>query len=260
VRILGLLFAYNEADCIGNAVRALLRCTDCVHLIDHGSTDDTAAIARAKGAVVTPKSRELIPPTDAAGRQSTALWEYLAQHIRGQGHRFDWVVFNSADDLLREPDGRLATREGICHEHDKGIEVIRPLIRVFWPRKPKPVDYLREMLDYTVNTRGHSPRAWRVDRTPEALPLGGHIQDPATGPKVHEFYGQWPEGTRVSNNEWLIDQYPFRSREQATRKVKYERAWITPLGQRRYSQFINNVDAIFKRRGTGRMDTTLEMP
>ncbi len=269
MKILGVIIAYNEEDCIGNAVRALRRCCDVVDVLDHGSTDDTGDIARDEGASVWLIDRKRVPPADENGAQSIGLWRETAEHIRRNIGGADWVVFNSADDLLREPDGRLATHEGIEREAARGTEVIRPLIRLFdMTRSDDPEDvceYLCRMNRYKENRRGHSPRAWRIDLTPEELPLGGHIQDPSIVPKVHDFYGVWPEGTVVSNNEWLIDQYPFRSRAQAERKILHERAWISPTGVRRFSHLVERgrvrFRAVIRNASTRTLETrSLEMP
>jgi poly-beta-1,6-N-acetyl-D-glucosamine synthase len=68
-----LVPAYNEAASVGDTVRSLLaqtRVPDAVIVIDDGSTDDTAAIARAAGArVVTPPANT----GSKAGAQNFAL-------------------------------------------------------------------------------------------------------------------------------------------------------------------------------------------
>lgn len=68
-----LVPAYNEAASVGDTVRSLLaqtRVPDAVIVIDDGSTDDTASIARAAGArVVTPPSNT----GSKAGAQNFAL-------------------------------------------------------------------------------------------------------------------------------------------------------------------------------------------
>jgi glycosyltransferase involved in cell wall biosynthesis len=241
MRILGVIPAYNEADCVANAIRAQLRSCDEIHVFDHGSTDGTASIVDSFGPPVYREvvDREEVPPKDTAGRQSFALWHLIARFIIDRQHEFDWVVWSDADDLMREPDGRLATHEGIEREAARGTQVIRPLIRLFWPSTIDPTEgsYLNRLRYCMTRPQGHAPRAWQTILTPPNLPAGAHVQDPAIRPKRWPFYLLWPVGTRVSNNEWLSDRYPFRSPEQIDRKILRERDWITPLGKKRFVEY-----------------------
>lgn len=239
MRIIGIMPAYNEEDVIRDSCRALARYCDEVHVFDHGSTDKTPlvleAMSRETGTFVHRLDRTEIPPVDKEGHQSFALWEHLAAFAISQVSRFDWLVWSDADDFLREPDGRLATHEGIERVAAQGFQVIRPLIRIFTrtDKDPSEGSYFKRIRYFRTVPRGHAPRAWEIGLTPPDLPAGAHIQDPATLPKTYDFYHLWPAGTRVLNNVWLNDQYPFRSDEQMQGKLD-SRNWISPTGGKRY--------------------------
>jgi hypothetical protein len=225
MRILGVIPAYNEADCIPTAYRAMRRITDDVHIFDHGSTDDTPDVT---GATIHHMSRKKYPIKQMDGVQSSALWHAIGNWIRQQDA--DIVVWHDADEFLRQPDQRLADRESIILAMTE-FDVIRPLLREYTYR-PGPGHYLQKMKMYRRLPMGHSPRVWEHELTPNPLPIGMHVQDPATGPAVHPHYIYWPEGTRVSNKEWFLEHYPFRSEAQVKRKLD-ERNWLMPIPSKR---------------------------
>lgn len=244
MRILGVVMAYNEADCVANALLSLAEgALDEIHLFDHGSTDATASVVlpiRRRGFPVHYHhvDRNEVPPTTPRGRQSPAIWQHIGAFIRQRAGSFDWVVWQAADELIRSPDGRLITAGAIEAEVELGTEVIRPLLRDFWITTGDTTggngDYLSNVRYYRENALGHCPRAWRIGLTPDPVPIGLHIQDPAIRPLVHPWYGWWPQGTAVSNNRWLLDHYPIRSVAQGRRKILKEREWISPAGRRPY--------------------------
>lgn len=238
--------AYNEEDCIADAVTLLLRAGhDEVHVFDHGSTDDTANICyrirrRDDHLHYHHVSRSEVPPADSNGRQSRGIWERIGAFIRGRAERFDWVTWMAADEIIRQPDGELMTKAAIEAEISRGVEVIRPLIRCFWiTRGDRPAEraHLERLRHYRPNALGHAPRCWQIDLTPEPIPIGLHVQDRRAGQKIHPWYGYWPAGTAISNNKWLLDHYPIRTIEQGRRKIMREREWISPAGRRPYQLF-----------------------
>ena len=74
MRVLGVIPAYNEADCIANAIAVLSRACDQIDVFDHGSTDETAEIIRAhteKNPTVRHRyvDRAIYPIADEKGSQ-----------------------------------------------------------------------------------------------------------------------------------------------------------------------------------------------
>ena len=245
MRLLGITMAYNEQDCIANALRLLLDSGHEVHVFDHGSTDKTEQICldHVKDGVFYHYINRAIIPASIKGVKSPALWRYLGKFARSVRSQFDWVTWLAADEILRLPDGSLPTARAFEREMEKGTQVIRPLVREFRMtdadvRSQK--DFRMRLCHYVVNWKAHSPRGWLTEMTPRVMPDGLHIQDRATGKRVRPRYGFWPAGTRVSNNTWLLDHYPLRTVEQATRKVMKERNWVTRTGAQRYGQLYRN--------------------
>lgn len=259
MNILGVIPAYNEEDCVGVAVRALLRMCNHVIVFNHGSADDTKTIALDAGAhEIRYLDRKEFPARREDGVQSFALWRHIALEIRRSG--YDWVVWSDADDFMRKPDGALPAHEDIEAVAAQGYQVIRPLLRFFHRTRQDIPDksYLRRMRYYSLHPDFHSPRAWQVPLTPLDPPAGMHIQDPAIQPKKCPHYLFWPEGTKVLNNKWLLDCYPFRSQEQAIRKVA-ARDWIMPIpGKRR--RYISNAAHPRCAASLKRETRELEMP
>ena len=235
MRLLGIVHAYNEEDCVGSTLRLLLNADHDVHIFDHGSTDGTAEIAHelvALGLKYHRLDREEIP-IHVRGQQSPALWQTIGDFIRGQRGTYDWVTWLDADELLRDPAGGLVSRTTIEDEVTRGTQIIRPLLREFWVSDAddeKEEDFRRRLLHFRFRRRCHCPRAWLLRLTPKRMPRCRHIADPRL-PSFRLEDGRWPKETKVSNNEWLLDHYPVRSVEQGRRKIQGERPWRPPQYQ-----------------------------
>lgn len=102
VRISTFIIARNEADRIGETIRAVARISDEVVVVDSGSTDDTGGVARAAGA------RIVSNPWPGYG---------LQKRFGEDQCRNDWVLNLDADEvvpeaLAREIETLLATPGG----------------------------------------------------------------------------------------------------------------------------------------------------
>jgi glycosyltransferase involved in cell wall biosynthesis len=86
VRTVAVIPAYNEASTIGPVIDDTAEYVDRVVVVDDGSSDDTAAIARDHGAVVV----EHVFNTGVGGAVRTG-YQYAIQH------GYDWVVQVDAD-------------------------------------------------------------------------------------------------------------------------------------------------------------------
>lgn len=86
MRTVAVIPAYNEASTIGPVVDDTAEYVDRVVVVDDGSGDDTAAIARDHGAIVV----EHVFNTGVGGAVRTG-YQYAIQHD------FDWVVQVDAD-------------------------------------------------------------------------------------------------------------------------------------------------------------------
>ena len=89
--------ALNEALCIADTVLYWrIRGAGCVRVVDNGSTDDTASLARDVGADVC---------TETQRGYGAAAWT----GTRGLPSRIEWILFSSADgsDRLDDDDARV---------------------------------------------------------------------------------------------------------------------------------------------------------
>lgn len=262
MRILGIIMAYDEADCIGSAIRSLLPVCDDVYVFYHGKNDETrTAIGNCKSAKLHIQYVSHIPFA-VDGIQSDKLWNHIGDFVRNQIDMYDWVIWQAADELLRDRSGALVSRNAIEFNDAAGIDVIRPLIREFWLTDADngASSYCERLKYYEAKPKGHAPRAWRIGLTPTHIPIGLHIQDPATGRKRFPFYEFWPEGTRVSNNEWLLDHYPIRSEIQFRNKIA-ARNCKTESGEQRFSSYRKDDCSLLKQhKAMSRESRKLEMP
>lgn len=266
MKILGIIMAYDEADCISNAVAALRGACTTVAVFHHGHDPATRQAIQCwsqnHNDVRLIEIDEEAVPFAIGDIQSSMLWNVIGTFVRGEMNNYSWVIWQAADELLRMPDGRLVTNLGIDREARKGITVIRPFIREFWMSDADngSNDYLERLRHYQTKPNGHAPRAWDITLTPKDIPIGLHIQDPAIRPKRFPFYGLWPVGTKVSNNEWLLDHYPARTEEQFRAKVA-KRNCKTFSGEQRFSAYRNRAASIVKSHARMRYEhRDLELP
>ncbi len=267
MRILGIIMAYDEADCISNAIRSLVQVCNEVVVFHHGKDCETRQ-AILDG-TRNPTTRLYVENVDLQripfavdGIQSDKIWNHIGAFVRNLITHFDWVIWQAADELLRDRSGTLVSRNAIEFNDAAGIDVIRPLIREFWLTDADngASSYCERLKYYDAKPKGHAPRAWRIGLTPTHIPIGLHIQDPATGRKRFPFYEFWPEGTRVSNNEWLLDHYPARTEEQFRRKVA-ARNFTTSTGEQRFRAYRDKAKSVVRSHSRLSHETrTLEIP
>lgn len=230
MRLLGVINAFNEEDCIDRAITSLSGAGHDVHVFDHGSTDRTAEIAgdlRASVHWVDPAKVGRGKP----GKPSRAIWTHVSKWIVSQNAAFGWVTWQAADELIFDGFGKPMSGDALEREVRGGVQVIRPLIMEFWPTVDDKAeadcpDYVERLRWYTVRPRSHAPRFWQL-RLTGTMPRGLHRADPAL-PRYRAEDERWPRGTKVSNNQWQIRHYPIRSLEQARRKILHERPWNPP--------------------------------
>lgn len=179
--------ARNEAPTIGRIVRVLRkalversRLVDEIVVMDGGSTDDTAAIARAEGATVYAEE-EVLPETGPAAGKGEGLWKSL--HVC-QGDIVCWVdadirnihprfVYGLIGPLLTDPEiGYVkAFYERPIRERNVMLPsgggrvtelLARPLLNLFWPSlagivQPLSGEYAgrRELLEQVPFSSGY---------------------------------------------------------------------------------------------------------
>lgn len=221
MRLLGIVHAFNEEDCIGHALDCLLEAEhDQVVAFDHGSTDGTPDVLASYG------SRISVIRIERKQKSFPALFGTISHYIRARHDDFDWVTWIDADEILRPPQGSALTRTHLEVELKRGTQVIRPLLCEFWlstvdPPEPEVPDYLQRVRRYRKRPGPSCPRGWKPALTGR-MPQGRH-----------RHAREWPKGTIISNNRWFLHHYPVRSLEQGKRKIMQERQW-GPEHYRRY--------------------------
>jgi glycosyltransferase involved in cell wall biosynthesis len=229
MRLLGIVHAFNEEDCIGNAISMLTRSGHEVHAFDHGSVDATAEVIRSFGGTVTyhDLDRKQIPIMDDQRRPLSDLWEHIGSFINERAEDFDWVTWMDADELLRDHEGALLSRKALERARETGITVISPRLRNFWMTSSDPTaeaepNYLLRLRHCETIGRPIKgcPRCWLPALTgdPRKMTRGRHRKDNhwALGP-----------GMRIERR-WTLDHYPIRTVEQGRRKVLHDRPWGPP--------------------------------
>lgn len=203
MRLLGIIHAHNEEDVIARSMSMLLESGHHVHVFDHNSTDGTADIVQDQPGVAYHRARTSFP----------ALFNHVAAFINRKPH--DWVTWMDADELLRDPDGNLVSRQAIKEEWKAGIGVIRPLVREFWltdADNQEQEDHVQRLRHFRYRKKLMAPRSWLRRLTGTRFRQGRHRSD-------LEWYGR----PTVNAEQWLLDHYPVRTVEQATRKIMDKR-------------------------------------
>lgn len=120
MKIVAIAMAKNEADIIGEGVSEALSWVDRFVIYDNGSTDGTAAIAKAAGAAVI------------TGPPGEPFNEALRQHTltRAMEYKPDWIIRIDVDEIYHpDPDPRGVLKDALA---DNAF-CVRALQMEFWP-------------------------------------------------------------------------------------------------------------------------------
>lgn len=205
-RFLGMLLCYNDADMLAPVLEHLIENRHDVVVWNHGSEDETDAIARSylgRGVIEYQSlDREAVPFKELYGLCS----DYLVAEFAG---RYDWLSWPDQDELLEGPDLTRPYHEQVTELLAAGRTWVEFDNYVFWftdeddPNEPDPVARLRHYNLYVCPPR---VRAWRFDRTNHRR-LGN--SNPIDGPKAPV--------------NWPLRHYPMRTVEQARRRAEHDR-------------------------------------
>lgn len=214
--VTAILSAYNEADVIGQTVSDLLDQGLHVYFLDHGSTDGTLAeVERLRGHGHLQVEQFQDPSPSEAGRVSWAAVLRRKQEL-AQSLDSDWFVHHDADEFRESPWLHLGLRAAIEEVDDFGYDAIDFELLNFWPTREEGWGVpgnVREALRYYERAQPWDKvqvRCWK--KTPHPVDLvtsGGHE-------------AVFPE-RKVFPLRFLLRHYPFRSPEQAARKLTTER-------------------------------------
>ena len=183
-----LIPALNERECVAETVRQWLAAGFAgVRVIDNGSTDDTAALARAAGADVV---------SESIRGYGAAAWRGLQELPAGIG----WVLFSSADGsdaldpeecqrwerVAREADLILGDRSGSAESRAAMnasqricTSIFRVVTRAGWGRSFGDVGSLRAVRVGALSGLGLTDRGfgWNVEMQVRAVEVGLRIAE-----------------------------------------------------------------------------------
>ena len=206
-RVLAVVVAYNEADVMGATLAALAEQGCDAYVIDHGSTDGTADIARAAANVV---GVEHFPGETMVWRDLLARREQVVRE-----HDYDWYVNNDADEFREAPWPGLTLAEGLARAEALGYNAVNFRVLNFRPTGEgfRPGDDPRAVLTrYEPADRCDTPQVKAFKRPDGPLDVVG-----AGGHDVRF------DGRRVCPIPFILRHYPIRSPEHGRRKVLAER-------------------------------------
>jgi glycosyltransferase involved in cell wall biosynthesis len=138
IRITAIIAAYNEADIIAQTVGDLVRQGIAAHVLDHHSTDGTAA-------ALDPFLRsglvhiEPFPPAGAAGTDRFP-WTQILRRKEALARELDadWFIHHDADEFRESPWPHLNLREGVALVDRLGYNAIDFAVLNFWPTGDAP--------------------------------------------------------------------------------------------------------------------------
>jgi hypothetical protein len=213
-RVVAIMSSFNEADIIGPSLDYWLEQGVRVHLLENWSTDGTDRIAAAReerGVHI-----ERFPPEGRGDHFQIGLYlrrkEELAKELDA-----DWFIHTDVDEIREGPFPGGGIRDALHHAGRGGFNCVDSTFLDF-----PPID--ESFLpggDFRSHFRFWRPRSW-----PGRLPLQRKIWKKtraavnltSSGGHDVSFHGR-----RVYPFHFLLRHYPFRSSQQASRKLFEDR-------------------------------------
>jgi hypothetical protein len=227
VKIVALLAAYNEADVIEQVVADLIAEGLSVYLIDHSSTDGTAAavarfVDRGLLGIERFPDESGFPPEVA----ESFAWESLLERKEQLAQLLDadWFLHTDADELRESPFPGRTLAEAIGDVDLLGYNAIDFAVFNFVPTDDRfvPGADLRSSFRYYQPAQIFDKlqiKGWKKQPSIDLRSSGGHEV-------------QFAE-RRIFPIRFLDRHYPLRSQAQAERKVFHERKPRFVEGERR---------------------------
>jgi glycosyltransferase involved in cell wall biosynthesis len=218
--IVAIVAAYNEADIIGEAVRALIDGGVQVYFLDDGSTDATLAeVRRFEGRGVI--GVETLPPVNAGGAGGAGSHVFNWHRILSRKEELsrelnaDWFIHHDADEFRESPWEGVTLAEAIGRVDAAGFNAIDFHVLDF---KPTGADNatassVKDRLQFYEPAGPYDRlqvKCWKKTAAPVCLT--------ATAGHEAEFADR-----RVFPIRFLLRHYPIRSQAHGERKVLGER-------------------------------------
>lgn len=217
-RALAVLPAFNEADVIFHAIGALVSEGVDVYLIDHNSTDGTAAAARpwlGRGLVRIERF-----PDDAGypeRNRHEMVWRDILRRVQDVSGEVaaDWYMFVNADEFREAPWPGVTLGDALREIDELGYSAVNFELFDFRPVDDsfRPGEDPRRHLRHYDRPGRHDVlqiKAWK--RQPQPVDL-----------VTHGGHDLLFDGKRVFPVPFILRHYPIRSSEHGARKVLGER-------------------------------------
>jgi chromosome segregation ATPase len=216
--VTAIIAAFNEADLIGQVIAGMWAQGVGVYLIDHGSTDDTVAVAeKLRGAGLLGVER--FPegsgfPSEDAGRFA---WEHLLKRKEALAHELSasWFIHSDADEFRESPWRDLNLRDAIQQVDALGYNAIDFAVYNFWPthdrfRRGDDVQQAFPLCERGAHFDKLQVKCWkRTGSSVDLASTGGHD-------------AQFP-GRKVFPIRFILRHYPIRGQAHGERKIFRER-------------------------------------
>jgi hypothetical protein len=210
VDVLAIIAAYNEADIIAATVGDLVAQGARVHLIDHGSTDDT--VREASRHAGERLEIERLPPADRFP------WAELLRHKEAIAarHPGSFIIHADADELRESPWPGVGLVEGLEEVARHGYNAVDFAVLDFAPLvgvAPYSGGDLRAAFTHFAWGQAYNRLQIRCWRQPVA-----RVDLASSGGHEARF-----EGRRVFPVRFVLRHYPIRSEAHGAHKVPNER-------------------------------------
>jgi glycosyl transferase family 2 len=214
--VVAIIAAYNEADIIGQVVRALIEQGVGVYVLDDGSTDGTvAAVEPFVGNGVIGIERRMLAGTPA-GAPAVFEWARILHRKAQLASELaaDWFIHHDADEFRESPWAHLSLRDAVRQVDALGYNAIDFASLDFWPDHDRfrPGDDVREAFTRHGAQKSYDRvqiRCWKKAADVDLASTGGHE-------------ARFAE-RRVFPVRFILRHYPIRGQAHGERKVFRER-------------------------------------
>jgi len=218
-RVIALMSAYNEADIISPVIEHLVQNGVEVYLLDHGSTDDTAELARqwlGRGVIGV----ETFPPAGDrryanAGEKYDWTSILLRKEELAQTLNADWFIHHDADEIRESPWEGSTLAEAIRFVDRLDFNCIDFRIYEFPP--------INDAFTQGMDPRTHFTHCREAQQFDQLQLKAWKAQSGRVSLVQYAGHDAAFEGKRVFPIPFILRHYPVRSQTHGLRKVFQER-------------------------------------
>lgn len=226
MKICAVIPACNESDTIGMVIQETKKCVDTVFVVDNGSTDNTAEVARENGAEVI---RHAVSQGYGAAQR--------AGHVAAMQNGFDYILQLDADgqhnpkyipkllETMQNSDYDIVIGSRFLSDGDKSLSFVRKIGIIFFSRVVSFLGHVR-ITDVTSGFKVYKVSSlMKLSKSSDTHPALGQMMEIAKrGMKIAEVPVEMPDrNTGKSHlNPIKFALYPFRG-IWAILKIKFFR-------------------------------------